>query len=280
MASLDSLRHLTLGQYAPGHSRVHLLDPRAKLVALALLTVAVVVSSWWGATLALVALIGAAYAVAGLSWRHVASSLRPVWPVLGMLAFFQLLFGSGVDEALAGNVLLVSWGGYALSAGRLFGVAVSLARLVSLVLLVNLLTSTTTPSALATGLEMLLRPLNAVGLPGHELALMGSIALRFMPILGEELEAVMRAQTARGAGWADTGRWRLAQNARRVAAVIVPLFADAFRRVEEMTTAMLARCYQGGRGRTHLVHLRLSRADYVAIGASLAALAGAVASRV
>ncbi len=128
MASLDSLRHLTLGQYAPGHSRVHLLDPRAKLVALALLTVAVVVSSWWGATLALVALIGAAYAVAGLSRRHVASSLRPVWPVLGMLAFFQLLFGSGVDEALAGNVLLVSWGVCALGRaavrrGRLAGPA-------------------------------------------------------------------------------------------------------------------------------------------------------------
>ncbi len=278
MASLATLRHVSLGQYYAADSPIHRLDPRSKLIGTALLTVAVVVASRWAATAALFLLIAALLALARLPSQHVVAALRPVWPFLAVLAFFQLLFGSGLTEAGSG-VALVRWGSYVLTAGRLLGMATSLGRLVSLILLVNLLTSTTTSSALTTGLEMLLRPLNALGLPGHELALMGSIALRFMPLLGEELEAVIRAQTARGAAWADAGRWQVARNAQRTAAVIVPLFADAFRRVEEMTTAMLARCYQGGRGRTYLLHRKLARADYVAIGASLAALAGVVVAQ-
>jgi len=275
VASVASLRHVTLGQYYPENSPVHRLDPRSKIIGLLLLTVAVVLASSWAETAALLAGIGIVILLARLPWRHLWEALRPVWPLLVILGCFQLLFEGG-QTAAGGDGALLRLGTYTLTAGRLLDVAASLGTLLNLILLVTLLTSTTTATALSSGLEMLLRPLNTLGLPGHELALMGCIALRFVPILGEELEALNRAQISRGAAWGATGRWHLVQNAQRTAALVVPLFADAFRRVEEMTAAMLARCYQGGRGRTYYVHRRLARADYVATGFSVAALVAVV----
>ncbi|MFO7697280.1 MAG: energy-coupling factor transporter transmembrane protein EcfT [Anaerolineae bacterium] len=272
MASAASLRNVSLGRYWPGNSSVHRLDPRGKLVAVALLTIAVVVASHWWMTAALFLLLILTFRLAKLPAAALGGALRPVLPVLGVLALFQLLFGYEPVAAPGTSVLLLSAGRYSLSLGRVVGVLVSLCRLVSLVLLVNLLTSTTAPSALVAGLEMLFRPLSGIGLPGHELALTGAIALRFMPILGEELESVQRAQLARDISSGPERSWQIARNARRTAALIVPLFADAFRRVDELTTAMMARCYQGGRGRTYLRQLRMHAADYAAIGAGLGLL--------
>ncbi|MHB1317062.1 MAG: energy-coupling factor transporter transmembrane component T family protein [Anaerolineae bacterium] len=272
MASAASLRNVSLGRYWPGESGVHRLDPRAKLLTVALLTIAIVVASRWWLTAAILLLLILAFRLADLPWAAVGGALRPVLPVLGLLAVFQLLFGYEPVAAPGVGVLLVSIGRYSLSLGRVVGVLISLCRLLSLVLLVNLLTSTTAPSALVAGLEMLFRPLSRVGLPGHELALTGAIALRFLPILGEELESVQRAQLARDISGGPERSWQIARNARRTAALIVPLFADAFRRVDELTTAMLARCYQGGRGRTYLRHLQMGTADHAAVGAGLALL--------
>lgn len=273
MASTASLRNVSLGRYFPGDSVVHRLDPRAKLATVGLLTIAIVIASRWWMTAVLLLLLTLAFRVARLPRAALRGALRPVLPVLGVLAVFQLLFGYEPAAAPGTGMLLLTVGRYSLSLLRMVGVLVSLCRLISLVLLVNLLTSTTAPSALVAGLEMLFRPLSRIGLPGHELALTGAIALRFLPILGEELESVQRAQMARDISGGPERSWQIARNARRTAALIVPLFADAFRRVDELTTAMLARCYQGGRGRTYLRHLRMGPADYSAIGVSLGLLA-------
>ena len=155
----------------------------------------------------------------------------------------------------------------------------SFVRLVNIILVVTLLTSTTQAHALTRGLEHILRPLDRIGLHGHELAMVGTIALRFLPILGEELEVISRAQTARGVDLGEKRRWPLISNARRTATLIVPLFADAFRRVDELTMAMLARCYLGGRGRTHLRAPALSTADYVAGALGILLLGAVIALR-
>jgi len=151
-------------------------------------------------------------------------------------------------------------------------VIVSLMRFVDLLFLTSLLTNTTTTSALTHGIESLLRPLSAIGLPGHELAMVGSIALRFVPILGEELESITQAQASRGVRPAKASRLRFIDTARHTATLIIPLFVDVFRRAEEMTLAMQARCYRGGKGRTQLVQYRLTGIDYGACGAVLAIL--------
>ena len=266
MASTASLRNVSLGRYWPTASGVHALDPRSKLLVVLFLTVAIVVAGRWWLTVALLVALLLLFPLSRLPRAALSGALRPVLPVLVLLALFQLLFGLEPAGVPGAGVVLWTAGSFSLTLGRIVGVLVSLARLLSLVLLVSLLTATTSSSALVSGLEMLLRPVTRLGLPGHELALTGAIALRFLPILGEELESVQRAQLARDITGGPESRWQIGRNAQRTAALVVPLFADAFRRVDELSTAMLARCYQGGRGRTYYRHLRLSAGDYLALG--------------
>jgi energy-coupling factor transport system permease protein len=277
VAEAASLRSVRLGRYWRTDSILHLMDPRSKLVAGGLITAATVVASSPWLVLMLFAGIVSLYMVARLPRAAILAALRPVLPLLLVLGLFQVVLG-GEPAGLGGaGIPLLSWGPIHVSLARLIGAGLSVARLVSLVLLAALLLATTTISALVTGLEMLLRPLNRLGLPGHQLAMVGSIALRFMPILAEGLEAVQRAQLARTLGADRLSRWQVARNARRTAALIVPLFADAFRRVDDLTTAMLARCYRGGRGRTYYRHARMGGTDWVALGLAAAVLAFALA---
>jgi len=277
VASTASLRNTSLGRYWPTGSGIHALDPRSKLLVVLFLTVAIVVAGRWWLTVGLLAALLLLFPLSRLPRAALSGALRPVLPVLMLLALFQLLFGLEPAGSPGAGVVLWTAGRFSLTLGRIVGVLVSLARLLSLVLLVSLLTATTSPSALVSGLEMLLRPLNHLRLPGHELALTGAIALRFLPILGEELESVQRAQLARDITGGPESRWQIARNARRTAALIVPLFADAFRRVDQLSTAMLARCYQGGYGRTYYRHLRLSAGDYIAFGFGFVTLIVALA---
>jgi energy-coupling factor transport system permease protein len=273
LATAQGLRNASLGRYWPVDSPVHRLDPRAKLLAAALLVLAIALAGPWGVTLGLAAALMAMAALARLPATLLARAVRPLVPVLLVLGLFQVLFGAEPTGVPGAGVTVLAWGNRTLSAARFVYAGLSLLRLASFVFLVALLTGTTATAALGSGLEMLLRPLNRVGLPGHELALVGAIALRFMPIFGEELEAVQRAQMARDVSPVRETRWAVARNARRMAALVVPLFADAFRRVDEMTTAMLARCYQGGRGRTYLHEYRLAARDYGALAVCAALLA-------
>jgi energy-coupling factor transport system permease protein len=259
MARAEGLRHVSIGHYVPTGSAVHRLDPRAKLLTAGLGTIAMVIATGSLLHVGLLAAILAVAAMARLPWRYLVAPLRPLLPVFAVLAFFQFLFApqSASPEIAVQAVPAV--------VVRILLAVTSMLRLVNLVLLVTLLTSTTTSSSLASALELMLRPLNRVGLPGHELALVGSIALRFMPIFGETLESIMLAQRARGVSLEPRSRWKLVQNVRTLGNLVVPLFVDLFRRVDELTLAMQARCYQGGRGRTRLIRPVYRPVDYVVI---------------
>lgn len=273
MASLEGLRHVTIGQYLPTGSVIHRLDPRTKLLALFIWVAAVLVPAGYLANVLLLLLIVGLVRVARLPLGALLGSIKPALPLIIALALMQLLFygqGTSTDPALSRRLLV--WGPLVISGAGVRLVIVSLLRFADLLLLTSLLTNCTTASALGHGIEHLLGPLDALHLPGHELALATAIAFRFLPILGEQLEAIGQAQAARQVKPRRTNRWQVLRNAQQLAALVVPLFVDAFRRTDEMVLAMQARCYQGGRGRTHLVQLRWRTADSLALGISLLAL--------
>ncbi len=260
MASLESLRHVSIGRYVPVESTVHRLDPRVKVGAFGLLILLVALVS---RPLGQVFLLGFCLAIVALArldpadtWR----SLRPALPFILVLLLLQLFYAPRQE----GDRLLLDWGWLHITDVAVRLVIVSLLRFAALMLAVSALTGTTTPGELTRGVEGLLRPLSRMGLPAHELALVLAVALRFLPLLGEQLESIAMAQASRGL--ADVhGRWRLVENARRTAQLIVPLFVDVYRRSEELALAMQARCYNGGKGRTHLVESRLGRRDAMAM---------------
>lgn len=270
MASTASLRYAGLGAYVPADSAIHRLDGRTKLLGAGLLLAAVLaLPTAWPVAAALFVLLALA-ACARLPLRHLWAGLRPTLPLLAVLVALQLAFGaSGAGAAVA-------W------PARILATLAGILRLVDLLLVVNLLTSTASTGALTAAMERLASPLDVLRLPGSDLAMVGSIALRFMPILGEAYESIAAAHTARDMAPRRASRWRLAANALAAARLIVPLFVDVFRRVDEMTLAMAARCYgqaPGARRRTHLVAGILRYNDYVALAVAGALLALAVWSR-
>ncbi len=276
MANAALLRHVTIGRYLPTGSVLHRLDPRAKLVAIALLVAAAVVASGYTTSVLMVLVVASLVPLSRLPAEQAVASVRPVLPLVAVLAVLQLLLG-GTSGAAAHEEALAAWGFIRITPTSIRVVAIMALRLVSLMVLVSLLTSTTTPGALTMGVDRLLRPLGAVGLPSHEIALVIAIALRFLPILGEQMEAIMLAQDARGVGQGSGGRLRLLANARRMAALVVPLFADVYRRADEMVMAMLARCYHGGNGRTSLNELCYRPVDAAAVGIALLVLGVVIA---
>ncbi len=278
MVRYEALRHVTIGQYIPSGSLVHRLDPRTKLVGFTLLMVAAILVTRYGSNIALFLLMLGTVRLARLPLRYILASIRPVLPVLVILTLLQVLFyGGNASDATQGERVLWAWGILRISTAGLRLAAVSWLRFLDLFLLASLLTNTTTTSSLTHGVESLLRPLNAVGLSGHELALVLAIALRFVPILGEELETILRAQTSRGVSLESGSRWQFTRQARQLAGTVVPLFVDVYRRAEEMILAMQARCYRGGRGRSRLIELRLARSDYLAFLALALCFSGILA---
>jgi energy-coupling factor transport system permease protein len=270
MQDFAYLRHITLGQYLPRDSVVHALDPRVKLLFTATLAIAISVNASYTANAALLAALFALALLSLVDPLYILSSLKPAVPLIIMFAAVQALFFDGPYGPTTVPRLLWAWGPFEVSTAGVRLVVISILRLLELWLLTSLLTNTTPTSTLARGIESLLRPLSAAGFPGHELALVFTLALRFLPVFALELEDALKAQVSRGAEW-HSGRLSFIRNSRRVAG---PLFADALRRAEELATAMEARCYVGGRGRTHMLALRFARADWLALvtGMSFAVL--------
>jgi energy-coupling factor transport system permease protein len=163
----------------------------------------------------------------------------------------------------------VKWGWIHITNGSVQLVIVSAMRFIELLFLTSLLTNTTTLTDITHGIEDMLQPFSRLGVPANELALVATIALRFVPLLGEQLEIIMKAQASRGASVAHKGKLQFISTARQVAAFIVPLFVDAFRRAEDLILAMQARCYAGGCGRSRFVRLKFQRVDYVAYALGL-----------
>ncbi len=248
------LRDITIGQHFPGNSLVHRFDPRLKLV----LTIAYIVllfaaSNPLGLALSIL-FLAAMYKVAKIPGKMILKSLKPILPIVIFTAVLNLFFVSGEGEPLVHIWFLTIY-----AEGVRYAVLMAV-RVMALIAGTSLLTYTTSPIVLTDAIEQLLKPLGKLHFPVHELAMMMSIALRFIPTLIEETDKIMNAQKARGAQL-DTGK--MTDRVKALVPVLIPLFISAFRRADELAMAMECRCYRGGDGRTRLKVLRCEKQDYI-----------------
>ena len=247
------LKDITLGQYFPGTTVVHRLDPRTKLLWLIAYIVALFLAKDWASYALMLVVLAALAAAARIRPKTLLSGLKPLLLVVIFTAIINLFYGSGEP--------LVQFWIFKITADGIRSAVFMVLRIMLLVCGTFLLTYTTSPLQLTDGLELLLTPLKAVRVPVHELSMMMSIALRFIPTLIEETDKIMSAQKARGASF-DTGK--LTDRARALIPLLVPLFVSAFRRADELATAMECRCYHDGKGRTRMKVLRFAAPDYAA----------------
>jgi len=253
------LKDITIGQFFPGNSIIHRLDPRFKIV----ITLIFIIMLFTGDNIACLA-VGAVYTVMAVLLSKIkikmfVSSIKPLMPFLAVTALLNLFI---VDS---GNTVF-EWKFIEITSG---GLNVSIFMIIRIVLLIagsSLLTYTTSPISLTDAVERLLSPLKKLRFPVHELAMMMSIALRFIPTLIEETDKIISAQKARGAEF-DTGSFT--DKAKNLTSIIVPLFISSFRRADELATAMECRCYNGGEGRTRLRQLKSGKNDYIALSVTV-----------
>ena len=259
------LKDVTLGQYFPGETSVHKLDPRTKLVLVIVYIVALFLAKG-AASYALVA--ACLLVVIGISKIHlkvIVKSLKPLLLIIVLTALLNLFYGSGEP--------LVQFWIFKITKQGIENAVFMVLRIALLVAGTFMLTYTTSPIALTDGLESLLGPLKKLGAPVHELAMMMCIALRFIPTLIEETDKIMSAQKARGADF-ETGN--LFQRAKALLPLLVPLFVSAFRRADELAVAMECRCYHGDEGRTRMKQLTWCTRDTLAMVWSALVLAGVI----
>ena len=247
------LKDITLGQYFPGNSPVHRLDPRTKLILLIVYIVALFTASSWPSYLVVLAFLAITVAISQIPLKSILHGMKPLVMILVFTGVLNIFFTTGEKVLLKVWVITIYWEG-------IIRAVYMMARILMLITGTFLLTYTTSPIALTDGLESLLGPLKKLRLPVHELAMMMCIALRFIPTLIEETDKIMSAQKARGA---DFESGNLFQRVKALIPILVPLFISAFRRADELATAMECRCYQGGNGRTKMKLLRYKRLDYV-----------------
>lgn len=253
------IRDITIGQYYPANSKLHRLDPRVKIVCTLLYLISLFlfrsIAGYAVATLFLVAVIK----ISKVPFRFIVKGLKPIIMLLMITVIFNLFLTTG------GDVLVKVWIFKITEEGLRTAVYMAI-RLIYLIIGSSLMTFTTTPNALTDGIEKLLWPLQKIKVPVHEIAMMMSIALRFIPILLEETDKIMKAQIARGA---DLESGNIIQKAKSMIPILVPLFVSAFRRANDLAMAMEARCYRGGEGRTKMKPLVYKNRDYAAYGITL-----------
>ena len=263
------LRDITIGQYYPVNSVLHRLDPRVKLVSTLIYIVSLFVfDSIIGYVIAAI-FLASMIKLSQVPFRFMVKGLKPVVVLLCITLFFNLIFTPG-EAVFSIWIITVTREGIQLAVRM--GI-----RLVFLVIGASLMTLTTTPNQLTDGLERLLKPLNRIHVPVHEISMIMSIALRFIPILLDETDKIMKAQTARGADFESGG---LVRKVKAMVPLLVPLFISAFRRANDLAMAMEARCYHGGEGRTQMKPLIYQKRDYVAYGIVWAYLAVSIVFRV
>jgi energy-coupling factor transport system permease protein len=253
------LTDIILGQYFPGSSFIHRLDPRTKLLGTIIFIASIFLAESYPAYCVLSLFAALAIATARIPLRMVVRSLRPLWIIIVLTMVIHLF-------STPGNVLY-RVGPLTITAEGVRQGALMAFRLVFLITMSSLLTFTTSPIVLTDGIERLLKPFRRVGLPAHELAMMMTIALRFIPTLLEETDRIMKAQMARGA---DFAQGNIVKRAKCMVPLLVPLFISAFRRADELAVAMEARCYRGGENRTRMKELRFAPRDAAAFAAILA----------
>ena len=245
---------ITLGHYYPGNSYIHRLDPRTKILTTLLLIVAVFLANTATGYGALCAMVLFIIAVSGLPFMLVLRSVKPLLLIIVLTLALHALMGQGEHVLYQWKFITVT------DEGLRLGVQMAM-RLILLLMISSILTFTTSPIVLTDGIEALLRPFRVIGVPAHELAMMMTIALRFIPTLMEETDRIIKAQTARGA---DFSGGNLLVKAKNMLPILVPLFISAFRRADDLAIAMEARCYRGGEGRTRMHQLAYRAGDVLA----------------
>ena len=254
------LKDITLGQYLPGNSVVHRLDPRTKILLIALLIAALFsVNSLAGYAVAAV-FIFSINRIAGITPRMVAKSVKPLLFFIVFTAVINLFLTDGEGKIWEFGIIHLTREGIYLTLVMSF-------RLIFLVIGTSILTYTTSPIVLTDGIEALMRPLTKIGVPSHEIAMMMTIALRFIPTIIDETDKIMKAQSARGS---DFESGSLIHRAKALIPILVPLFVSAFRRADELAMAMECRGYRGGEHRTKLKQLKFAPCDAGAVCISLA----------
>ena len=262
------LKDITLGQYFPGKSPVHLLDPRCKLIMLVIYIVALFTASGPVSYGLLLAFLLITVKISTIPPKSILKGMKPLIMILVFTGVLNLFFTTGEGKPLVDFWIITIY-----KEGLVRAVFMVL-RILMLISCTFLLTYTTSPIALTDGLEALMNPLKKIKVPVHELAMMMCIALRFIPTLIEETDKIMNAQKARGA---DFESGSIMDRAKALIPILVPLFISAFRRADELATAMECRCYQGGEGRTKMKLLRYTLWDFRAFGIGALLLIGTFA---
>ncbi len=260
------LKDITLGQYFPVESVLHRMDPRFKIIEIMMFIVILFAGdSFWILAVGTV-FVMLAQCLSNIPMKMIWKSIKPILPILALTALLNLLFIDDGDVLFQWKILKITQG----------GITTSLFMMIRIVLLIigsSLLTYTTSPILLTDAIESLMSPLKKIKFPVHEMAMMMSIALRFIPTLLEETDKIMSAQKARGATL-DNGK--LTERVKALIPILIPLFVSAFRRAEELATAMECRCYRGGEGRTRLRKLKAQSRDYIGFIVCMLFLAASV----
>lgn len=257
------LKDITLGQFFPGDTIAHRLDPRTKLLMVTLYIVALFQAKGWVSYGILTVVTFGCMRISHISLKNIFKGLKPMIFIISLTALLNIFYTDGTPIVPG---WIITWEGIARAIQMVL-------RIVLLITGTFLLTYTTSPIALTDGLEILLGPLKKLKLPIHEMTIMMSMALRFIPTLIEETDKIMSAQKARGADF-ETGS--LMDRARALLPVLVPLFVSAFRRADELAIAMESRCYHGGEGRTRMKQLTMAGRDYIALLFGILLLAGMI----
>lgn len=247
------LRDITIGQYYPADSVIHRLDPRVKLFATLIYVISLFCAKGvfgFGISVLFLAVV---IRLSKVPFKFMVKGLKAIMILMIITAAFNVFLTPGE--------VLVSFWIFKIIKEGLKNAVMMTARLIFLILGTSIMTLTTTPNQLTDGLEKALRPLNKIKIPVHAIAMMMSIALRFIPILVEETDKIMKAQMARGA---DFESGNLLKRVKNMIPLLVPLFVSAFRRADDLAMAMEARCYHGGEGRTKMKPLTYARRDYIA----------------
>ena len=257
------LKDITLGQFFPGTSPIHRLDPRTKLVMLVVYIVALFSAKSWISYGICFAFLAGCIWLSRIPLKSIVKGMKPLVMILIFTGVLNIFF-------TAGDTVLVSFLGISITLEGLVRAFFMVIRIMLLITCTFLLTYTTSPISLTDGLESLMSPLKKLRVPVHELSMMMCIALRFIPTLIEETDKIMSAQKARGA---DFESGKLMERVKALIPILVPLFISAFRRADELATAMECCCYQGGEGRTKMKLLRFSYFDFVALGIGIVLIA-------
>ena len=260
------LKDITLGQYFPGDSVIHKLDPRTKLILVIVFIVTLFLAVDWISYAVMFCITALCIRVSRVRLKSILKGLKPLIFIILLTGILNLFYTKE-------GAVLFDWWIFTVTTGGIKRAFLMVVRIMLLVCGTLLLTYTTSPLALTDGLEMLLNPLKKIKVPVHEMSMMMSMALRFIPTLIEETDKIMSAQKARGA---DFSTGKLTERAKALLPLLVPLFVSSFRRADELAVAMESRCYHGGEGRTRMKTLKMARRDWLALLLWAVILAGMI----